>query len=101
VLYPSPFQSVRAVHAVFGRRSAVIVACAGWRLRVLPEGLAAQAIGPASGTAERAAAKAARYLPRAQLEIFEADQGGQRFMFLENPAKFSHLLADFTAHIAR
>ncbi len=30
-----------------------------------------------------------------QLEIFEEDEGGQHFMFIENPAKFNKLVADF------
>jgi len=33
--------------------------------------------------------------PGARLEIFEEDEGGQHFMFVENPAKFNRILAEF------
>jgi pimeloyl-ACP methyl ester carboxylesterase len=33
--------------------------------------------------------------PGARLEIFEKAEGGQHFMFVENPAKFNRILADF------
>jgi non-heme chloroperoxidase len=33
-------------------------------------------------------------IPGARLEIFEADEGGQHFMFLENPDKFNRLVAE-------
>ena len=31
----------------------------------------------------------------ARLEIFEEHEGGQHFMFIENPAKFNQLVGDF------
>jgi len=33
--------------------------------------------------------------PGAKLEIFEEAEGGQHFMFVENPGKFNRILADF------
>ncbi len=37
----------------------------------------------------------ASQIPNARLEIFEADEGGQHFMFLENPQKLNRLVAEF------
>ena len=37
----------------------------------------------------------ANQIPNARLEIFEADEGGQHFMFLENPQKLNRLVAEF------
>ena len=37
----------------------------------------------------------ANQLPNARLEIFEADEGGQHFLFLENPQKLNRLVAEF------
>ena len=34
-------------------------------------------------------------IPGSRLALFEADEGGQHFMFMENPAKFNALLGDF------
>lgn len=34
-------------------------------------------------------------IPGSRLEIFEEDEGGQHFMFIENPEKFNRLVADF------
>ena len=34
-------------------------------------------------------------IPGAKLEIFEEDEGGQHFMFIENPEKFNRLVRDF------
>jgi non-heme chloroperoxidase len=30
-----------------------------------------------------------------KLEVFEANEGGSHFMFLENPAKFNKIVGDF------
>ena len=35
------------------------------------------------------------------MEIFNADEGGQHFTFLENPAKFNQLLSAFIASTPR
>ena len=48
-----------------------------------------------------AAAWTARQIPGARLEIFNADEGGQHFTFLENPAKFTQLLSGFIASTPR
>ena len=37
----------------------------------------------------------ANQIPNARLEIFEADEGGQHFLFLENPQKLNRLVAEF------
>lgn len=37
-------------------------------------------------------------IPHARLEIFEADEGGQHFMFMENPDKFNQLVTEFLEH---
>ena len=37
----------------------------------------------------------ANQIPNARLEIFEEDEGGQHFMFLENPQKLNRLVAKF------
>jgi non-heme chloroperoxidase len=34
-------------------------------------------------------------VPGSRLELFDADEGGQHFMFMENPAKFNALVKDF------
>lgn len=34
-------------------------------------------------------------IPGARLEIFEEDEGGQHFMFIENPEKFNRILGEF------
>jgi non-heme chloroperoxidase len=34
-------------------------------------------------------------MPNAQLELFEAAEGGKHFLFMENPEKFNRLVADF------
>ena len=35
------------------------------------------------------------HIPNSRLEIFEADEGGKHFLFMENPEKFNRLVADF------
>lgn len=35
------------------------------------------------------------HIPGSRLEIFEEDEGGKHFMFMENPDKFNRLVADF------
>ena len=37
----------------------------------------------------------ANQIPGAKLEIFEEDEGGQHFLFVENPEKFNRVVADF------
>ncbi|MBS1791442.1 MAG: alpha/beta hydrolase [Acidobacteria bacterium] len=37
----------------------------------------------------------AQQIPGARLEIFEADEGGQHFLLMENPQKFNRLVAEF------
>lgn len=37
----------------------------------------------------------AQQIPGAQLEIFEEEEGGQHFMFIENPEKFNRILTEF------
>lgn len=37
----------------------------------------------------------AEQIPGARLEIFEEEEGGQHFMFVENPEKFNRVLAEF------
>ncbi len=37
----------------------------------------------------------AQQIPGARLEIFEEDEGGQHFMFVENAEKFNRILAEF------
>jgi len=39
----------------------------------------------------------ANQLPDAQLEIFEENEGGSHFMFLENPTKFNQIVSRFVA----
>jgi non-heme chloroperoxidase len=39
----------------------------------------------------------AKQVPGAQLEIFEENQGGSHFMFVENPAKFNQIVSTFAA----
>ena len=39
----------------------------------------------------------AKQIPGAQLEIFEENEGGNHFMFLENPTKFNQILSAFVA----
>jgi non-heme chloroperoxidase len=39
----------------------------------------------------------AKQIPGAQLEIFEENEGGNHFMFLENPTKFNQILSTFVA----
>jgi non-heme chloroperoxidase len=34
-------------------------------------------------------------IPGSRLEIFEEDEGGNHFMFMEKPEKFNAVLADF------
>jgi non-heme chloroperoxidase len=48
-----------------------------------------------------AAVWSAQHIPGARLEIFGKDEGGQHFMHLENPAKFTQLVADFIASAGR
>jgi pimeloyl-ACP methyl ester carboxylesterase len=43
----------------------------------------------------KSVAWAASQVKGARLEIFEAEEGGQHFMFEENPAKFNRILAEF------
>ena len=43
----------------------------------------------------KSVAWAASQTPGARLEIFEEAEGGQHFMFVENPAKFNRILAEF------
>jgi pimeloyl-ACP methyl ester carboxylesterase len=43
----------------------------------------------------KSVAWAAAQTPGARVEIFEEAEGGQHFMFVENPAKFNRILADF------
>ena len=38
-------------------------------------------------------------IPGAKLEIFEVEQGGSHFMFMENPAKFNKIALNFLASI--
>ncbi|QSH41057.1 alpha/beta hydrolase [Lentisphaerota bacterium ZTH] len=35
------------------------------------------------------------HISDSRLEIFEKEEGGRHFMFIENPEKFNHLVADF------
>ncbi len=35
------------------------------------------------------------HIPGSRLEIFEEDEGGKHFLFMENPEKFNSLVADF------
>jgi non-heme chloroperoxidase len=37
----------------------------------------------------------ASQIPGAQVQIFEAEEGGNHFMFMENPAKFNRIVRDF------
>jgi len=39
----------------------------------------------------------AKQIPGAQLEIFEENEGGNHFMFLENPTKFNQIVSAFVA----
>lgn len=48
-----------------------------------------------------AAAWTAQHIPGAQLELFQASEGGQHFTFLENPGKFNALLAGFAGTAPR
>ena len=41
----------------------------------------------------------ASMIPKARLEIFEADEGGSHFMFMENPQKFNRISLDFLRSI--
>lgn len=43
----------------------------------------------------KSVAWSAAQVPGAKLEIFEEAEGGQHFMFVENPAKFNRILAEF------
>ncbi|MEM0908503.1 MAG: alpha/beta hydrolase [Pseudomonadota bacterium] len=40
----------------------------------------------------------AREIPSARIEVFEANEGGSHFMFMENPEKFNAVVADFLAN---
>lgn len=51
--------------------------------------------GRASLVPWRSVEWSASQTPKAQLEIFEEAEGGQHFMFVENPDKFNRLLAAF------
>ncbi|MEO8630072.1 MAG: alpha/beta hydrolase, partial [Betaproteobacteria bacterium] len=37
----------------------------------------------------------ASQIPGARVEIFEADEGGNHFMFMENPKKFNRIVEEF------
>jgi pimeloyl-ACP methyl ester carboxylesterase len=37
----------------------------------------------------------ARQIKGAQLEIFEEEEGGNHFMFIENPDKFNRIVKEF------
>lgn len=77
-------------------------ACQDWRDLIPRITLPALVIGGrASLVPWAAAAWTALQVPGARLEIFSADEGGQHFTFLENPAKFNQLLADFIASATR
>ena len=39
----------------------------------------------------------AKQIPGAQLEIFEENEGGSHFMFVENPTKFNQIVSKFVA----
>jgi non-heme chloroperoxidase len=39
----------------------------------------------------------AKQIPGAQLEIFEENEGGSHFMFVENPTKFNQIVSTFVA----
>jgi pimeloyl-ACP methyl ester carboxylesterase len=43
----------------------------------------------------KSVAWSASVTPGARLEIFEEAEGGQHFMFVENPTKFNRILAEF------
>jgi pimeloyl-ACP methyl ester carboxylesterase len=44
---------------------------------------------------ENHAEKLAGKIPKAKIEIFETDEGGSHFMFMENPQKFNKIALDF------
>ncbi len=39
----------------------------------------------------------AKQIPGAQMEIFEENEGGNHFMFVENPTKFNQIVSTFVA----
>jgi pimeloyl-ACP methyl ester carboxylesterase len=39
----------------------------------------------------------AKQIPNAKFEIFEENEGGSHFMFVENPAKFNEIVSTFVA----
>jgi len=51
--------------------------------------------GRASSTPWQSIEWTANQIPGAKLEIFEEDEGGQHFLFVENPQKFNQVVADF------
>ena len=38
-----------------------------------------------------------KQIPGAQMEIFEENEGGSHFMFVENPTKFNRIVSKFVA----
>lgn len=53
--------------------------------------------GKASFFTPRSQEWIAQQIPGAQVSIFEAEEGGSHFMFMENPAKFNAIVARFLA----
>jgi non-heme chloroperoxidase len=77
-------------------------ACQDWRDLIPRITLPALVVGGRASLIPWAAATwTARQIPGARLEIFEAGEGGQHFMFLENPAKFNQLVTGFIASVTR
>ena len=53
--------------------------------------------GRASPIPWKSIAWIAKQIPGAQLEIFEKNEGGSHFMFVENPTKFNQIVSTFVA----
>src|SRR4030088_403549 len=53
--------------------------------------------GRASPISWKSIAWIAKQIPGAQLEIFEENEGGSHFMFVENPTKFKQIVSTFVA----
>jgi non-heme chloroperoxidase len=72
--------------------------CQDWRDIIPHITLPTLAIaGRASPISWKSIAWIAKQIPGAQLEIFEENEGGSHFMFVENPTKFNQIVSTFVA----
>ena len=64
-----------------------VAACLGWRALVIG--------GRASFVSWQSQVWIHERIKGSRLELFEAEEGGQHFMFMENPGRFNALVRDF------